>query len=174
MKCCHYERHLTMMNLNGTFSDQFILAKAKLFFFVIPLYWGGATSSLVNFLESIQVFHLIWGSASLYLPSEPHIYSFHILTHSYLVGRSVVVGHILTVHTCSLMCTNHINMTAHTPVLFTELGTTLYIYVECSTDWHSHISHLWSNASRMVSHPCINWARDGLTSVIKRKPFTPC
>ena len=33
---------------------------------------------------------------------------------------------------------------------------------------------LWSNASRMVTHPCINWARDYLTSVIKHKTFAPC
>ena len=36
MKCSHYDRHLT--NINGIFSDQLILAKAQLFFFVIPLY----------------------------------------------------------------------------------------------------------------------------------------
>ena len=29
-------------------------------------------------------------------------------------GRSMVVGHVPKVHTCSFMCTNHINMTAHT------------------------------------------------------------
>ena len=26
----------------------------------------------------------------------------------------------------------------------------------------------------MVTHPCINWARDCLTSVIKHKTFAPC
>ena len=39
---------------------------------------------------------------------------FHTVTHSYLVGRSMMVGHILMAHTCSLMCTNHIDMIAHT------------------------------------------------------------
>ena len=66
-----------------------------------------------------------------------------------------------------------IDMTAHTPAFFTELGIT-HIYVECSTAGHSHVSHLWSNASRMVTHPCINWAHDCLTSVIKHKTFAPC
>ena len=36
----------------------------------------------------------------------------------------MVVGHILMIHTCSLICPNHIEMTAHTPAFFTELGTT--------------------------------------------------
>ena len=34
----------------------------------------------------------------------------------------------------------HIDMIAHTPAFFTELGTT-QIYVECSTAGPSHISH---------------------------------
>ena len=53
----------------------------------------------------------------------------------------MVAGHILIVHTCSLMCTNHIDMTAHTPAFFTKLGTTC-IYVEHSIAGHSHVSHL--------------------------------
>ena len=32
---------------------------------------------------------------------------------------------------------------------------------------------LWSNAVRMVTHPCINQAHDCLTSVIKCKMFAP-
>ena len=37
-------------------------------------------------------------------------------THSHMVtkDRSMVVGHFLMVHTCSFMCTNHIDMIAHT------------------------------------------------------------
>ena len=100
------------------YSNQFILAKAQLFSchsFIPPQ---------INSLWSIQVCHLMLGSASLYLPSELHIYSFHTLTHSYLVCRSMVVGNILMVHTCSLMCTNHIDM-IHTPWPFSELGSTL-------------------------------------------------
>ena len=38
------------------------------------------------------------------------------------------------------MCANHIDMIAHTPVFFTEFGTT-GIYVECSTPGPSHVSH---------------------------------
>ena len=45
-----------------------------------------------------------------------------------------------TVHRWSLMSTNHIDMTAHTPVFFTKLSTT-HIYVECSTAGPSHVSH---------------------------------
>ena len=77
------------------------------------------------------------------------------------------------VHRWSLMCANHIDMIAHTPAFFTELGTTR-IYVKCSTAGpKSHIT-LWSNASRTVTHPCINQAHDCLTSVIKHKTFAPC
>ena len=43
--------------------------------------------------------------------------------------RSMVVGHIPMDHTCSSMCTNHRDMTAHTPDFLTELGTT-GIYAE--------------------------------------------
>ena len=115
----------------------------------------------------------MWGSASLYLPLEPCIYTFCTLTYSYLVGRSMVVRHIPMVHTCSLMCTNHIDMTAHTQAFFTKSGTT-HIYVKHSTAWHRLVSYLWSNAGRTVTHPCINQAHDCLTSVIKRKTFAPC
>ena len=38
------------------------------------------------------------------------------------------------------MCANHIDMIAHTPAFFMELGTTR-IYVECSTAGPSHVSH---------------------------------
>ena len=160
---CHYDRHLT--NINGTFTltSSFWLRPSSLF---LPFLYikGGATSSQINSLGSIQVCHLMWHSASLYLPSEPCIYTFDTLTHSYLVGRSMVVG-IFRWSTCSLMCTNQIDMTAHTPAFFTKLGTTA---------GHNLISHLWNNAGRMVTHPYINWAHDCLTSVIKHKTFAPC
>ena len=70
----------------------------------------------------------MWGTASLYLPSEPYINTFHTLTHPYLVGRSMVFGHIPMVHTCSLMCTSHIDMTAHTPAFFLP-SWVLLIYI---------------------------------------------
>ena len=50
------------------------------------------------------------------------------------------LGVNLMVHRWSLMCTNHIDITAHTPAFFTELGTTP-IYVEWSTAGYSHESH---------------------------------
>ena len=37
------------------------------------------------------------------------------LTHSLTVDRSMVVGHIPMDHTCSFMCTSHIDMTVHNP-----------------------------------------------------------
>ena len=46
-----------------------------------------------------------------------------------MAGRSMVVGHILMDHTCSLMCTNHRDMIGHTQEFLTELGTT-GIYAE--------------------------------------------
>ena len=47
----------------------------------------------------------------------------HSHTHSHVVtaDRSMVVGHVPTVHTCSFMCTNHIDMIAHTPA-FLRVG----------------------------------------------------
>ena len=50
------------------------------------------------------------------------------------------LGANLMVHRWSLMCTNHIDMTAHTHAFYTKLGTT-HIYVECSTTGPSHLSH---------------------------------
>ena len=50
-------------------------------------------------------------------PLFPTAFSAAIHTHSHMltVDRSMVVGHVPTVHTCSFMCTNHIDMIAHTP-----------------------------------------------------------
>ena len=50
------------------------------------------------------------------------------------------LGVNLMVHRWSLMCANHIDMTAHTPAFFTKLGT-FCIYVECRTAGPSHISN---------------------------------
>ena len=60
---------------------------------------------------------------------------FTIMTNLSLILEEVEalwLGTNLTVHRWSLMCTNHIDMTANTPDFFTELGTTC-IYVEWST-----------------------------------------
>ena len=60
---------------------------------------------------------------------QNHMFTY--FTHSYQVGRSMVVGHIPIVHTCSLMCNNHIDMKAHNQP-FNELGSTLVM-------WLSHL-----------------------------------
>ena len=41
----------------------------------------------------------------------------------------MVVGHIPMDYTCSLMCANHRDMTAHTPDFITKSGTT-HVYAE--------------------------------------------
>ena len=41
------------------------------------------------------------------------------------LGRSMVVGLVPTVHTCSFMCTNHTGMIVHTAAFFNESQTTL-------------------------------------------------
>ena len=43
------------------------------------------------------------------------------LLHSFLADRSTVVGHVPMNHTCSFMCTSHIDMTAHNPA-FLQVG----------------------------------------------------
>ena len=59
------------------------------------------------------------------------------------------------------------------PSLFYRVGYHSYI---CGVQhsWAQSRITLWSNAGRMVTHPCINRAHDCLTSVIKRKMFAPC
>ena len=48
-----------------------------------------------------------------------HLQCCHSHTHSHMVtiflDRSMVVGHVPMVHTCSFICNNHIDMIAHTP-----------------------------------------------------------
>ena len=45
----------------------------------------------------------------------------HTHSHMVIVDRSMVVGHVPMVHTCSFMCTNHIDMIAHT-LAFLRVG----------------------------------------------------
>ena len=87
--------------------------------------------------------------------------------------RSPVVGHesdgpqvVFNVHQ------SHRHDSTH-PSLFYQVGYHSYI---CGVkhSWAQSCITLWSNASRMVTHPCINGARDCLTSVIKCKTFAPC
>ena len=103
-KCCHCERHLT--NINGTFySNQFILAKAQLFtlsFLYIEEEPPSPKSTHWGAYRSVTSCGAVPPSICLQSHTFTHF------THSYLVGRSMVFGHILTVHPCSLMCTNHI------------------------------------------------------------------
>ena len=77
------------------------------------------------------------------------------------------------VHRWSLMCTNHIDMTAHTPAFLPSQVPLIYM---CSAAQLGIVTYhtLWRNASRTVTHSCINWAHDYLTSVIKQKIFAPC
>ena len=56
--------------------------------------------------EAYRPTHLMRGSASLFSPCQQH-------SCSLTVDRSMVVGHIPMDHTCSFMCTNHIDMTVH-------------------------------------------------------------
>ena len=60
------------------------------------------------------------------IPSNNCLQCCHTYTHSLMVDRrSTVVGHVPMVHMCSFMCTNHIDMIAHTPA-FNKLGSTLH------------------------------------------------
>ena len=105
------------------YSDQFILPKAQLFSCHSFIF---RRSHLLpdQLFGTIQVCHLMWGSASLFLPSEPHIYSFHTLTHSYLVGRSMVIGHIPMVHAFFNVIYHHRHDGTY-PSILNELGSTL-------------------------------------------------
>ena len=87
--------------------------------------------------------------------------------------RSPVVGHesdgpqvVFNVHQLHRHDSTH-------PSLFYRVGYHSYI---CGVQhsWAQSCITLWSNASRTVTHPCINRARDCLTSVIKHKTFAPC
>ena len=69
------------------------------------------------------------------------------------------------------VCQSHRHDSTH-PSLFYQVRYHSYI---CGVQhsWAQSCITLWSNAGRTVTHPCINWARDCLTSVIKRKMFAP-
>ena len=55
----------------------------------------------------------------LFLSFGPSVQYLHI--HSLIVDRSIVVGHVRMDHTCSFMCTYHIDMTSHSPA-FLRVG----------------------------------------------------
>ena len=127
IRYCFLLVHLSiyLSNLYSTSSQIFtsyqkrftIFHLCKAFQCFIPL-WEGASSSQINSLGSIQVpcqlyLHFCfsattWGNAWCFcirLIAPPTILQ---------SGRIMVVGHVPTVHTCSFMCTNHIDMIAHT------------------------------------------------------------
>ena len=105
----------------------------------IPI-WG-ATPSQINSLRSIQV---TWQLYSVHQPMETHIVSGFALSHTPTIhythiiqlksGRSMVVGHVPMVHTCSFMHTNHIDMIAHTPA-FLQVGEHSSHYHHASRGW---------------------------------------
>ena len=98
-------------------------------------FWGGATSSQLNSLGSIQGCCLI---------QHTHLVKpLAIITCLSLVLEELEalwLGMNLMVHRWSLKCAKHKGMIAHTPAFFTESGTTC-MYVECSIAGPSHISH---------------------------------
>ena len=106
------------------YSDWFILTQTQLISFVISLYWGGATSPRLTPWGANRS-AMSWRVAppSICLQSQTFT-CFYALTHSYVVHRGMVVGHIPRVHTCSLMCANHIDMIIQTPA-FNKLGSAL-------------------------------------------------
>ena len=131
-------------------------------------FWGGAISSHLNSLGSIQ---------GCYLMQCTHLVKpLTIITCLSLIFgrvRSPVVGHesdgpqvVFNVHQ------SHRHDSTD-PSLFYLVGYHLYICGVQHSSAQSHIT-LWSNAGRTVTHPCINRARDCLTSVIKHKTFAPC
>ena len=67
------------------------------------------------------------------------------------------------------MCTNYIDMTAHTPVFFTE-SCTIHIYVEHNTAGHGHRSP----RAMQITHLGFNWIHNCLTSVIECKTLAIC
>ena len=78
---------------------------------------------------------MIWQLYSACQLLETHIVSAFALSHISTIyyihiiqlktGRSMVVGHVLMVHASSFMCTNHIDMIAHTPAFFMSCGALL-------------------------------------------------
>ena len=84
-----------------------------------------------------------WGAyKSAASHSALHVKPFAIMTSLPYNGRvrNPVVGHESNSPQVVFNVYHHIDMTAHTPAFFTELGT-IHIYVECSTAGHSHLSH---------------------------------
>ena len=75
--------------------------------------WGGATSSEINSMGNIQIYHLIWGNTSFSFGLSMQ----HSFTQSHMASISMMVGHLLVVYTF-FMCTSHIGITTHTPAFY--------------------------------------------------------
>ena len=129
----HYKIPIYLLNVLYNSWKQFYLVLANLLW--LSNVWEGVTSSHLNSLGSIQWCCLTWHIQ----PLKP----FTIMTSFSLIPETLEalwLGMNPMVHRWSLMCTNHIEMAAHTPVFFTKSGTT-HLYVECSTAGPSHVSH---------------------------------
>ena len=100
--------------------------------------------------------------------------------HSLMADRSMVVGHVPMDHTCSFMCTSHIEMTAHIPAFLwvgEHYGNLLYAHMTYVMAEHTRCqSHplAATSMSQMVTHPSTNQAQSHLTSVIRLWIVTPC
>ena len=102
---------------------------------------------------------MAWQLYSVHQPMEMHIVSVFALLHTPTIdyrhiiqlksGRSMVVGHVLTVHTCSFMCTNHTDMIAHTPAFY-KSGSTPVIrtsIMQAEDGWQFFFQHFFQNFS---------------------------
>ena len=75
----------------------------------IPV-WDRATPSQIN-----------WQLYLVHQSRETNCFCIHLITHTYSTIHAIQLksevwwwGHVLTVHTCSFMCTNHVDMIVHT------------------------------------------------------------
>ena len=100
-------------------------------------------------------------------------------------GGHLLPFQLLGEHTGHMAASRHSEpiWNVHIPPIALIAGTSLHLPRKGWKDESTHgvqhswvLSHitLWGNAGRMVTHPCINWAHDCLTSVIKHKTFAPC
>ena len=139
-----------------------LLALANLLY--LTRFWGGAISSHLSSLGSIQGCCLTW-CTHLVKPLA-------IITCLSLVLEELEALWLSMNPMVFNVHQSHRHDSTY-PSLFYWVGYHLYICGVQHTWAYSHIT-LWSNAGRMVTHPCINWAHDCLTSVIKHKMFAPC
>ena len=107
---------------------------------VLILFWGGATSSHLNSLGSIQWCCLTW--CTLLCSHSPSWLVFYLTLEELEILQ---LGMNSTVHRWSLMCTSCIEMTAHTPAFFTRLSTTH------RHAWNSHLASECQVASQLAA-----------------------